>query len=121
MMSDVDFEARVRFRRGMDVQALVREMAADGMDAAEAEAAVLAVQARLTAQDRRRGRANVGFGIVLAMVGLAGTLWAMVNLGGVFLIALGGLVIGAWLIGIGADQIAKAGTDSALARKGLQI
>jgi hypothetical protein len=55
------------------------------------------------------------------MVGLAGTLWAMVNLGGVFLIALGGLVIGAWLIGIGADQIAKAGTDSALARKGLQI
>ena len=120
-MSDADFEARVRYRRGMDVEVLVGEMVADGIAADAATVAVERIKARLTEDDRRRGVANVTFGSVLSVVGLVATVWALVNVGGVLLIGLGGLIIGAWLIWIGVDQMANAGTDSALARKGLQI
>lgn len=120
-MMDADFEARVRYRRGMDVEVLVAGMAADGIDAGLAEAAVQRIKDRLTRDDLRRGRANVAFGSVLLVAGLVSTGWALANVGGVFLIGLGALLIGGWLIGVGADQISRPGTDSALARKGLQI
>jgi|GEM_PF-7027013 len=120
-MNDADFEARVRYRRGMDVQALVDEMAADGIDVVAAEAAVQRIKARLTNDDRRRGIANIVFGALLFLIGLVATLWSLTNTGGVFLRALGGLGIGAWLTGVGANQISKAGTDSALARSGLKV
>ena len=120
-MSDADFEARVRYRRGMHVEALVGEMIDEGIDAAAATAAVERIKARLTEDDRRRGFANVAFGGVLLLVSLVATAWSLANVGGVFLLGLGGLGLGGWLVGIGADQVSRAGTDSALARRGLQI
>lgn len=120
-MSDVDFEARVRYRRGMDVKALVVDLAADGFDPAAAEVAVERIKARLTSDDRRRGFTNLMFGALLLAIAIGALVWSVTSGGGVLVLTYGALLVGVGLIGIGVAQIGRAGTDSALARLGLNV
>ncbi|WP_420478081.1 hypothetical protein [Brevundimonas sp. FT23028] len=118
-MNDADFEATVRYRRGMDIQPIIDGMVADGIEAEAAKAAVRKVQARLTAADRKRGMANLTFGLLILAIGGGVTFWTYTNWGDVFVVAYGALIVGPALCFIGLRQIIKAGKDSKVARMGL--
>jgi hypothetical protein len=118
-MDRADFEARVRFKRGRDVEDLVNEMAVEGFDPDEARAAVLRAHARLTKIDRRRGKFNLGLGLVMVAcwcaasiaVGRPATSYSFLWL----------VLTGAGLAVIGARQLLNAGRDAKLARRGLDF
>lgn len=118
-MDRAEFEARVRFRRGREVEDLVAEMTAEGFEPEHARAAVLRAQARLTRDDRRRGTFNLSLGLAMLAFWCGASLLAgRPALGYSFawlFLSGGGLAI------IGARQLWKAGQDSELARRGLEI
>lgn len=118
MLSNADFEATVRYRRGVDSQVVVGGMVADGFTRSEAEAAVLKVQTRLTGEDRRRGMFNVLIGLLIFAIGLGITLMTMAR-GNVVVFAYGALIVGPGVAILGVSQIASAGKSSALAKQKL--
>lgn len=118
MISNADFEATVRYRRGVDAKAVVDGMVADGFSTAEATAAVQKVRSRITADDRRRGMFNVMIGLLIFAAGLGVTLMTMAG-GNSFVVAYGAMVVGPGVVILGVSQIVSAGKDSALAKQNL--
>jgi hypothetical protein len=118
MLSNADFEATVRYRRGVDSQVVVDGMVADGFSAQEAAEAVLKVQARLTKEDRRRGMFNVFIGLLIFAAGVGITVMTL-SRGSVIVYAYGAVIVGAGVALLGANQIMSAGTNSALAKQNL--
>lgn len=118
MLSNADFEATVRYRRGVDSQVVVDGMVADGFSTQEAAEAVLKVQVRLTGEDRRRGLFNVMIGLLIFAMGLGVTLLTMAG-GRGFVVAYGAMIVGPGVVILGVSQIANAGKNSALAKQNL--
>lgn len=113
---DAKFEASVRFKRGMDLQQLTDELVAEGCEAAAAHEAVMAVQKRITAEDRRRGFQNLFIGLVILGVGAVITIGSMMA-GNVFILAYGALLAGGAMIVVGIGQITSAGQDREMAQR----
>ena len=114
-MSDVNFEAGVRYRRGADLHDLMDELIDAGFPAEVVEEAVMRVHRRVVGDDRRRGLRNFILGLVVFVAGGGVTVWTAAN-GMAFVGVWVATVLGAgWLV-LGALQIARAGKDRSLVR-----
>ena len=113
---DANFEAMVRYKRGMDLRALTEEMITEGCEPAAAEEAGMAVHRRIKGADRRRGVHNLAFGLIILCVAGVFALW-MLAAGRLMLLAWGGVLVGGGMALTGMAQIANAGQDRALARR----
>jgi hypothetical protein len=118
-MMNADLEATVRYRRGLNPETVIAEMAGEGFQADVAREAVVRVQARITRGDRRRGLTNLTLGLLVLVCGIGATFAAFQGVVGVLAFALITTVSGASLVYVGWAQMARAGRDSALARLGI--
>lgn len=114
-MTDFNFEAMVRYRRGTDLHDLMDALIVEGCEPKAAEDAVMKVHNRIKNRDRKRGFTNLCFGLLIFVVGGGVTLWTMKK-GMVIAVAYSALLVGAGMAATGAMQIVKAGKDRELAR-----
>jgi len=112
---DANFEAMVRYKRGMNPRDLIDALVAEGCEPRAAEDAVVRVRNRIRGRDRKRGFANLIFGLLIFAIGAAVTVWTM-RTGSVIVLAYGALLVGAGMILTGAVQIVSAGKDRELAQ-----
>lgn len=112
---DANFEAMVRYRRGMDVQALMDQLIIEGCEPKAAEDAVMRVHNRIRSRDRKRGFTNLIFGLLIFAIGTAASLWLMIE-GGFLVYTYAAALGGAGMFLTGAVQIFRAGKDRELAR-----
>jgi hypothetical protein len=112
---DADFEAMVRYRRGMNLHDLMDALIVEGCAPEAAEEAVMRVHNRIRGADRRRGFTNLLFGLLILGIAAVVTVWSILN-GVVIALAYSGLLIGGGMFLIGVLQVVRAGKDRELAR-----
>lgn len=113
---DANFEAMVRYKRGMNLRALMEELIAEGCEPAAADEAVMAVHRRIKGADRRRGVHNLIFGLIILSAAGVVALW-MLAAGRLMFLAWAGVLVGGGMALTGMAQIANAGQDRELARR----
>lgn len=107
-LHDIDFEARIRLRRGETAEQLAAELVSLGFSQSESAVAAAQAVSRLTSKDKSADRgaafANLGVGALLFVVGMGVTILTLSS-GNGGVIAYGAIGVGGWRIVVGLMQL----------------